>query len=169
MEENQKPNEVQKNVVVSLDYTLTVDGDLIDSSEDTGPIMFIQGNGEIIPGLERDILGMKVDEIRDLKIAPGDAYGEMDPEAIIDVPLADFPTDLPVEPGSEIEVRDDQGNAMDARIVDVKTDAVTLDFNHPLAGKELAFHVKVVGLRNPTEEERAHGHVHSGDHHHSHE
>ncbi len=169
MADNLKPTEVQKDVVVSLDYILKVDGELIDSSEETGPIQFIQGNGEIIPGLERDIEGMKLDETRDLRIAPSDAYGEMDPEAVVDVPLTDFPQDLPIEPGTEIEVRDKDGNSMDARIIEVKTDAVTLDFNHPLAGKELDFHVKVVGLRDSTEEEREHGHVHSSDHHHTHE
>jgi FKBP-type peptidyl-prolyl cis-trans isomerase SlyD len=167
--ENQNPDEVTDDVVVSLDYTLTVEGELIDSSDDTGPIEFIQGNGEIIPGLEREIQGMKLAEVRDVKVAPGEAYGEIDPEAVIDVPRSDFPDDLPVEPGTEIEVRDNEGNAMDARIIEVKPDAITLDFNHPLAGKSLEFHVKVVGLRSPTEEELAHGHVHSDDNYHSHE
>jgi FKBP-type peptidyl-prolyl cis-trans isomerase SlyD len=167
--EHQDPDEVKDDVVVSLDYTLTVEGEVIDSSDDTGPIQFIQGNGEIIPGLEREIAGMKLDESRDLTIAPGEAYGEVDPEAVIDVPRSDFPDDLPVETGTEIEVRDNDGNAMDARIVEVKADTITLDFNHPLAGKQLEFHVKVVALRSPTEEELAHGHVHSDDHHHSHE
>lgn len=169
MTENQNPDEVTDDVVVSLDYTLTVEGELIDSSDETGPIEFIQGNGEIIPGLEREIQGMKLAEVRDVHVAPGEAYGEIDPEAVIDVPRSDFPDDLPVEPGTEIEVRDNEGNAMDARIVEVKPDAITLDFNHPLAGKQLEFHVKVVALRSPTEEELAHGHVHNDDNHHSHE
>ncbi len=169
MADNPKPTEVQKDIVVSLDYTLKVDGELIDSSEETGPIQFIQGNGEIIPGLEIKIEGMKMDETRDLRIAPGDAYGDLDPEAVIDVPLSDLPQDMPIEPGTEIEVRDEDGNSMDARILAVKSELVTLDFNHPLAGKELDFHVKVVGLRNSTEEERLHGHVHGDDNHHSHE
>lgn len=163
------PNEVRSEVVVSLDYTLTVDGELVDSSEETGPIQFIQGSGDVIPGLEREIEGMKLDESRDVRISPEDAYGEIDPEAIVDIPRQDFPSDVPPEPGAEIEVHDNDGNTLDARIVDVKTDAVTLDFNHPLAGKILDFQVKVVGLRDLTAEERAHGHLHNSDHHHTHE
>jgi FKBP-type peptidyl-prolyl cis-trans isomerase SlyD len=169
LSEFNKPEQVQNDVVVSLDYTLTVDGVVVDSSEETGPIQFIQGNGEIIPGLEREIQGMKLAETRSVTIPPGEAYGDVDPEAVVDIPRSDFPTDLPVEPGTEIEVRDNQGNSMDARVVDVKPDSITLDFNHPLAGKQLDFYVKVVSLRDSTDEERAHGHVHNSNSHHSHE
>jgi FKBP-type peptidyl-prolyl cis-trans isomerase SlyD len=160
---------VENDVVVSLDYTLTVEGVVVDSSDETGPIEFIQGNGEIIPGLEKNIQGMRLAETRNVSVQPGEAYGEVDPEAVVDVPRDDFPSDLPVEPGTEIEVHDNQGNTLDARVVEVKPDAITLDFNHPLAGKQLEFYVKVVSLRDSTEEERAHGHVHNHNSHHSHD
>ncbi len=163
-----RPSEVQDEVVVSMDYTLHVDGELVDSSEETGPIQFIQGNGEIIRGLEHGIQGMKVDESKDVIVTPDEGYGHVDPDAVVDVPRSEFPESIPLENGVELQVRDNEGHTMDARIVNVETDNVKLDFNHPLAGKELTFHVTVTDLRTPTEEEIAHGHVHSGDSHGAH-
>jgi len=164
-----KPTEVQEDVVVSMDYTLHVEGELIDSSEETGPIQFIQGNGEIIRGLEREIMGMKKDETRDVTVIPEDGYGAVDPDAVIDVPRSEFPPSIPLDPGTDLQVRDNEGHTMDARIVEVSGEVVKLDFNHPLAGKELNFHVTVTDLRNPTDEEVAHGHVHGNDSHGTHD
>lgn len=166
METYTQPESVSNDVVVSLDYTLTVDGDVVDSSEETGPIVFIQGTGDIIPGLEAGINGMHVDESREVHVEPTQAYGEYDPEARVKVPREQFPPEIELEPGVQLRVRDTQGHELDTVVSDVGEQEVTLDFNHPLAGKELTFKVTVVGLRNPTPEELAHGHVHNDDHHH---
>ncbi|GAB4454564.1 MAG: peptidylprolyl isomerase [Anaerolineales bacterium] len=157
---------VQNGVVVSMEYTLHVDGELLDSSAGHGPLEFLAGYGNIIPGLENGMMGMKVGDSRDVVVAPADGYGEYDDEAYLDVPRGQFPKDMPVEEGLELTVRDDSGQGRYARIESIEGDLVRLNFNHPLAGDELHFKVKVVGLREPTEEELAHGHVHSGGHHH---
>jgi FKBP-type peptidyl-prolyl cis-trans isomerase SlyD len=157
---------VQNDTVVSMEYTLHVDNEEIDSSKGQDPLQFLVGHGNIISGLEREMMGMKVGESRDVVIQPADAYGEFDDQAYMDVPRKEFPADMQIEEGSELTVRDDSGQSRYARIDAIDGDSVRLNFNHPLAGDELHFNVKVVGLRVPTAEELSHGHVHDGDHHH---
>lgn len=157
---------VQKDVIVSLEYTLHVDNEEIDSSKGQDPLQFLVGHGNIISGLEREMIGMKVGESKDVVIAPTEGYGEFDEEAFMVVPRNDFPKDIPVEEGTELTVRDDSGKSRYARIDSIEDDTVTLNFNHPLAGDELHFNVKVVDVREPTAEELEHGHVHQGEHHH---
>jgi FKBP-type peptidyl-prolyl cis-trans isomerase SlyD len=157
---------VQNDVVVSMEYTLHVDGEKIDSSEGQDPLQFLVGYGNIISGLEREMMGMKVGDSKDLVIQPTDAYGDFDEEAFMEVPRDQFPKDMPLEEGLELTVRDDAGQARYARVDGIDGESVTLNFNHPLAGDELHFNVKVVGLRAPTSEELEHGHVHDGGHHH---
>jgi FKBP-type peptidyl-prolyl cis-trans isomerase SlyD len=157
---------VENGVVVSMEYTLKIDGEVIDSSEGQDPLEFLAGYGNIIPGLENEMIGMKVGDSKDVVVEPADGYGEYDEEAFMDVPRDQFPADMPVEEGLELTVRDDEGQARYARIESVEGGTVRLNFNHPLAGDELHFNVKVVSLREPTEEELDHGHVHQGDGHH---
>ncbi len=157
---------VQKDMVVSMEYTLQVDGEEIDSSKGQEPLQFLVGHGNIISGLEREMIGMKVGESKDVVVQAADGYGEYDDEAYMDVPRGEFPQDMPVEEGLELSVRDDQGQSRYARIDGIEGDTVTLNFNHPLAGDELHFNVKIVELREPTNEELEHGHVHQGGHHH---
>jgi FKBP-type peptidyl-prolyl cis-trans isomerase SlyD len=157
---------VQKDVVVSMEYTLKVDGEEIDSSQGQEPLQFLVGHGNVISGLEREMMGMKVGETKDVVIQPEDAYGVFDDEAFMNVPRGEFPKDMPLEEGLELSVRDDSGQSRYARVDTIEGDSVTLNFNHPLAGDELHFNVKVVGLREPTAEEMQHGHVHDGGHHH---
>lgn len=157
---------VQSDVVVSMEYTLRVDDEVVDSSEGQDPLEFLVGHGNIISGLEREMMGMKVGDSKDVVILPADGYGEYDDAAFMNVPRGEFPKEMPVEEGMELTVRDDAGQARYARIEMVEGDSVTLNFNHPLAGDELHFNVKVVGLREPTGEELEHGHVHQGGEHH---
>lgn len=158
---------VQKNMVVSMEYTLHVDGEKIDSSDGQDPLQFLAGHGNIISGLEREMMGMKVGDSKDVKIQPAEAYGEFDENAFMQVPRDQFPKDMQVEEGLELTVRDDSGQSRYARVDAVEGENVTLNFNHPLAGDELQFNIKVVGLREPTDEELEHGHVHqAGAHHH---
>ena len=157
---------VQNNVVVSMEYTLHVDNEEIDSSKGQDPLEFLAGHGNIISGLEREMIGMKVGESRHVVIAPTDGYGEYDGEAYMDVPRREFPKDMPVEEGLELSVKDDSGESRYARVDSIEGDTVTLNFNHLLAGDELHFNVKVVGLREPIDEELEHGHVHQGGGHH---
>ena len=157
---------VQNGVVVSMEYTLHVDGELLDTSDGQGPLEFLAGHGNIVPGLEDKMMGMKVGDSRDVVVAPADGYGEYDDEAFMDVPRNQFPEDMPVAEDLELTVRDDSGEGRYARIESIEGETVRLNFNHPLAGDELHFSVKIVSLREPTDEELDHGHVHAGDHHH---
>jgi FKBP-type peptidyl-prolyl cis-trans isomerase SlyD len=140
LNENNQSNIITDDLVVTMDYTLTVDGEIVDSSEGSEPIEFIQGYGNIVAGLEREIYGMAVGQSKDVAVVASEGYGDVDPTAVIDVPRKDFPPQIPI-----------------------KKESVRLDFNHPLAGKELFFHVTIKELREATEEEIEHGHVHGDE------
>ncbi len=159
-------NTVTNGQVVSMEYTLWVGGEVLDTSDGQGPLQFLAGSGNIIPGLEREMMGMKIGDEKEVTVAPVDGYGEYDEAAFMDVPRKEFPDDMAIEEGLELSVSGDDGQAHYARIDEVGDDSVRLDFNHPLAGQELKFKVKVVALRTPTEEEVEHGHVHEAGHHH---
>ena len=165
MSEKNNPQLVADDLVVIMDYTLTVGNEIVDSSEEDGPIEFLQGYGSIIPGLEAHLGGLAVGESLQVTVAAKDAYGEFDPEQIVDIPLDEFPEEICVEPGVELEMKDQDGDMLFARILSVGKSRAKLDFNHPLAGKELTFDVTIVALRLPTPEELEHGHVHGSDGH----
>ena len=156
---------VQDGVVVSMEYTLKIDGEEIDSSEGHGPLQFLAGHGNIVVGLEKEMKGMKIGDSKKVVVSAADGYGEFDTKAFLDVPADQFPADMKVEEDMELTVRDDSGQARYARVDNIEGETVRLNFNHPLAGDELHFDVKVVALRDPTDEELDHGHVHDGHHH----
>lgn len=155
-----QPVTVQDNVIVTLNYTVSVNGETVDSSEEDEPIEFIQGMGMVVRGLERGLYGMETGEKRQFTVAPAEGYGEMDPDAIAEVPRSEFPDEIPLEPGVELLLKDEDGDEMEAQIAAVGEDSITLNFNHPLAGKFLDFDVEVISLRWATPEELDHGHVH---------
>ncbi len=158
---------VADGVVVSLDYTLRLsDGQVIDTSAGSEALEFLQGSGEIIPGLEQALYGMKVGDEKEVEISPAEGYGDRDPNAVQAVPPEMFPDDLELSEGMGLQLRDQAGNLMVAYVAAIRPDAVLLDFNHPLAGETLYFQVKIAGLREATSEEMAHGHAHSAGHHH---
>lgn len=161
-----KPESVVDDVVVKLAYKLTVDGEVLDMADDEEAIEFLQGHGNIISGLESQLTGMKVGESKQVVVPAETGYGVVDKDAIDEIPLSEFPQDVKPEVGMELELKDEDGNEMFGRVMAINGDTATMDFNHPLAGKELHFEVKVVDLRAATGEEMAHGHVHSHGHHH---
>lgn len=151
---------VDNDMVVSMDYVLTVDGDVLDASQGE-PLSFLQGHGNIISGLEEAMYGMTLGDTQDVQVAPVDGYGEHDPENYETVPRDMFPDDLQLQIGMMLNMRDQETDEVyKAYVKEVASDTVLLDFNHPLAGKTLHFSVEVVGLRSATAEEIAHGHVH---------
>ena len=151
--------------VVSMEYTLRVDGKVVDSSAGGDPLEYLHGAANIIPGLEREIDGMSVGESKTVVVSAADGYGEMDEEAFMDVPRSEFPNDVPLKPGLEMELSMQDGQRMYARVESVGENDVRLNMNHPLAGKELHFDVKVVAVRDATDEEMEHGHAHGAHHH----
>ena len=157
---------VQNGLVVSIEYTLRVDGEVLDSSEEAGPLQFLAGSGNIVPGLEREMMDMKIGDTKQVVVQPEDGYGDFDDEAFADVPRGEFPADMKLEEGLELRVTGEDGIDQLAVVDSFTDDTVRLDLNHPLAGAELHFSVKVVELRDPTAEELEHGHVHEAGHHH---
>ena len=158
---------VADGLVVGLDYVLRLDdGEVIDSSKDQEPLEFLQGQRQIVPGLEQSLYGMMLGDEKDVEVAPADAYGESDPDAFELVARDVFPPDLSLTPGMGLRMRDGSGQALDAYVADIRPDGVLLDFNHPLAGETLYFQVKIAALRPATAEELSHGHVHGAEHEH---
>ena len=156
---------VDDGQVVTMHYTLHVNGELVDSSQGAEPLMFIQGMGHIIPGLEHELYDLHVGDSKKVTVAPKDGYGVVDAEAFMEVPRNAFPAEVPMKVGTQLELKDKSGHPTMARIESVADETIRLDMNHPLAGKQLDFDVTIAALRPATEEEVSHGHVHSHDHH----
>ena len=152
---------IGNNVVASIHYTLTNNsGEVLDSSEGAEPLAYLHGAGNIIPGLENALVGKTAGASLQVNIAPADAYGELQPELVQVVPREAFQGVDEIEPGMAFEAQDPQGQARRIIVKSVEGDEVTIDANHPLAGVELNFDVQVVDVRDASEEEIAHGHVH---------
>lgn len=166
MSADNKPEKIVDDVVVSLAYKLTVEGEVLDEAADSDAIQFLQGRKNIIPGLESQLAGMKVGDSKRVVVNAEQGYGPIDKNAVEDIALSEFPEGVKPEIGMELEIKDQEGNEMWGRVLSLQGDTVTMDFNHPLAGKELHFDVKVVDLRQATGDELAHGHVHAPGHHH---
>lgn len=152
---------VADDLVVQLDYTLRLDDEqIIDSSAGRDPLEFLQGHGQIIPGLEQALYGMAVGEEKKVVVAPRDGYGEREENTVQEVPREAFAPDVELTPGMALELRDSAGHPVLAFIAEVGPENVVLDLNHPLAGETLHFDVAIAGLREATSEELAHGHAH---------
>ena len=158
---------VSDGLAVGLEYTLRLDdGEIIDSSDGRGPLDFLQGEGQIIPGLEQALYGMAVGEEKSVVVAPGDGYGLRDSMALPQIPLDACPSDVNPEPRMARELGHSSGEPVLASVTEVDPDSVLVDLNHPLAGEILYYDVKIASLRAATSEELAHGHVHGHGHEH---
>ena len=152
---------IQNNNVVSIHYHLTDDsGNQLDSSAERGPLKYIQGTKNIIPGLEKALAGKSVGEKLKVSVQPEDGYGVIDHDKIQELPLSSFAGVDKIEPGMQFHGEDSNGNVQNIIVMDVTDDKVTIDANHPLAGKVLHFDVTVEEIREATAEEISHGHVH---------
>ncbi|BBG30471.1 MULTISPECIES: FKBP-type peptidyl-prolyl cis-trans isomerase [Zymobacter] len=159
--------QIAQNSVVAFHYKLTNDaGEVVDSSEGREPLTYIHGAGNIIPGLEKQLEGHKAGDSLTAHVEAAEAYGEKNPQMIQQVPAAAFQGVENVEPGMQFQAQTEQGPLL-VTVVDVEGDTVTVDGNHPLAGQALHFDVTVDSVREASEEELAHGHVHGagGVHH----
>jgi FKBP-type peptidyl-prolyl cis-trans isomerase SlyD len=160
---------IEKDKVVSLVYELRTDssdGEVVEALNDQNPLTFIYGSGSLLPKFEENISGLKVGDSFDFELKSLDAYGVVTPEAIVDIPKHVFMVDGAfddklVQVGNSIPMMDNQGNRLNGVVVDIESDNVKMDFNHPLAGDDLFFKGKIVDVREATEEELSHGHLHS--------
>ena len=160
--------QIAENSVVSIHYTLTNDaGETLDTSDGREPLVYLHGAQNIRPGLESELTGKTVGDAFDVTIQPEDAYGIVNPELIQTVPHSAFEGVEKVEPGMQFQARGDDGNTQLITVTEVAESGVTVDGNHPLAGQVLNFSVQVEEIREASQEELEHGHVHGpGGHHH---
>lgn len=158
----QIPEIVATDVVVKMDYTLTVDDEIIDSTDAYGPFEFIQGHRNIIPGLERELFGMQVGETKEILVEPAEGYGEFDANAFIDLQKSQFPPDYGFAIGKSLRLSDSNGRLFTAVISEIGENDVRVDLNHPLAGKQLKFVATILDLRSATEDELTSGKVGGG-------
>lgn len=139
--------QVKTGDTVHIHYTGTLsDGSTFDSSEGRDPLAFEVGSGAVIPGLDQALPGMAVGDKKRVEIGARDAYGSANPNARQTVPRADVPADIPLDVGTTLQVQTPTGQVMPVTVAEVTDDAVTLDANHPLAGKDLTFDIELVAI-----------------------
>lgn len=158
---------IEKNKVAVIDYTVkTAEGELVDTSEDQEPLAFLCGFNNIVPGLETALVGKQQGDELVVEVLPQDAYGELQDDMVKEVPLEAFQGVEKVEAGMQFHAESPNGPQL-ITVTKVEDEVVTVDGNHPLAGLTLNFDVKIKEVREASEEELAHGHVHGeGGHHH---
>lgn len=137
---------VSEGKSVKVNYTLTVDGKVVDTSKGRGPLEFKAGSHQMIPGFEKAVMGMKTGEKKSFKVSPKDGYGPEDPKAIRDIPKNQLPPEMTPKAGMTLTAQAN-GQKVPVRIVEVKKDVVVMNFNHPLAGKTLHFDVEVLEIK----------------------
>jgi FKBP-type peptidyl-prolyl cis-trans isomerase SlyD len=144
------PSAVQNGTTVSLEYTLKDEGgQVLDTNKGGTPLVFVQGQRQIIPGLERELVGMRPGEEKKVVVAPNDGgYGDVVPGAQQEVPKDAIPKEG-LKVGPQLTARTGSGEARPVTVKEIKDTTVVLDFNHPLAGKTLFFDVKVLGVQGP--------------------
>ena len=145
--------QIKARAFVALAYELTLKtGEVVDSSTADDPLTFVFGVGQIIPGLETALEGLSKGDSKKATVAPEEAYGRHDAALIQRIPKASFPEDAPLEPGIVMTAETPHGST-NFTIISISGDEIEVDFNHPLAGKELTFDVTVVEVRELTKEE----------------
>ena len=153
--------------VFGFHYTLKdKEGNVIDSSENAAPLLFLEASGQIIPGLEKELLGLDVGDKKNIQVKAAEAYGEVVEDLKITVQKSQFPEGQELNIGDQFQVTNEQ-HAPVFTVVEIQGEDVHVDGNHPLAGHDLFFDVEITEKRAATEEEVAHGHAHGpGGHHH---
>jgi FKBP-type peptidyl-prolyl cis-trans isomerase SlyD len=147
--------------VMSMNYTLKNDqGTVLDTSENREPLSFIVGSGMIIPGLEKELHGKEKGDKVSVTVEPKEGYGEYDPSQTVAVSRNQFADGTEVKVGMTVQAQREDGQVQLLTIKEVVDDTITLDANHPLAGQTLHFDVQIEDVREATEEEIEHGHVH---------
>jgi FKBP-type peptidyl-prolyl cis-trans isomerase SlyD len=152
--------------VVSFHYTLKDgSGNTLESSFNDEPMMYLEGVGQIIPGLESALAGLKKGDKKTVNVKAAQAYGEYEKDLVVQVPRAQMPKkDITV--GDQFHADSGQGHTQVVVVTAVSDEHVTVDGNHPLAGQDLNFDVEITDVREATKEELDHGHAHGGDGHH---
>lgn len=152
---------IQNDFAVTINYKVTnAEGELIDSSEVSGPLTYLHGHRNIIPGLEQALNGKTVGDAIETEVAPADAYGDLNDDLVQRVPKAAFEGVEDIQEGMRFQAQTEQG-PVSVVVTAVEDDVIVVDGNHPLAGVTLLFTAEVTGVREATAEELTHGHIHS--------
>ena len=156
------------NKVITVNFTLKDEkGNVIESTESAEPFYFISGNNHVLPKLEEAIDDMIIGSKKNVVIDSPNAYGKYDEKAVQQVKRFDFPQEAQIEVGKDFVANSKDGKHTSFTITKIEGDNITIDFNHPLAGKDLEFELELVDVRDALPEELEHGHVHGpGSHHH---
>jgi FKBP-type peptidyl-prolyl cis-trans isomerase SlyD len=140
---------VKDGMMISIDYTLKgADGKVIDSSQGREPLKYIHGQKMMIPGLEKELTGMKVGGQKNVRVKPEDGYGKINPQAFQEVPKEKIPANG-LKVGAILTAQTPNGGTVPMRVHEIKEKTVVMDMNHPMAGKTLDFNVKVVDIQPP--------------------
>lgn len=159
-----QPVTVSKGLVVSLQYVLKDEqGEILDQSAEAGPLEYLHGYDDVLPGLEAALEGRQIGEHLRVVVPPAEAYGEYEVSLVDEVSRDQFPGVEQIEPGMQFQTQMDDGAPMVINVTAVDGDKIVVDGNHPLAGMTLVFEVEIIALRSATDEELAHGHVSHGD------
>ncbi|MDH3974017.1 MAG: peptidylprolyl isomerase [Deltaproteobacteria bacterium] len=133
---------------VSIEYTLKLDDDsVVDTNVGGEPLVYVQGSNHIIPGLEKELEGLNVGDEKNVKVSPEEGYGPLNDSAFVEVTKEEIPEEARVE-GAQLQAENPQGEMVYPIVKELKDETVILDFNHPLAGKELNFHVKILHIES---------------------
>jgi FKBP-type peptidyl-prolyl cis-trans isomerase SlyD len=160
---------IANGTVVGIDYSLHLgDGKVVDASDESEPLTYLHGEGQIVPGLESALEGLSVGDKKQVVVAPEQGYGPHDARGIQEVQRTAFPAGFEPQVGMELTAEGENGEPVPFSIREVRPQSVVIDLNHPLAGKTLHFDVTVRDVREATAEEREHGHAHGADGHHHH-
>lgn len=152
--------QISPNSVVKMHYTLTnPEGEVIDSSKGKDPLAYLHGHGNIIGGLEKQLEGKASGDKLVAEVPAAEGYGERNEALIVEAERSQFPEGVDLQPGMRFQAQTPNGPRI-AQITEINGDKVTVDTNHPLAGVDLKFDVEVVDVREASEEEIDHGHVH---------
>lgn len=137
---------IQNGSTVTLDYKVYVDGQMVDQTSPGQPLTFVQGTGQIIPGLESKLEGLEKGDKKEITVSPEEAYGDYSEEKVMHVPRTDLPPDAEPQVGMELQATSQDGDLYVGVITKVTDDDVDVDFNHPMAGRTLRFEVEVLNV-----------------------
>ncbi len=160
---------VEVKKVISLVYELRQDnqqGEIVEALSDDKPLTFLYGTGNLLPKFEANLAGLKVGDPFEFRLNSSDAYGDVQDNAVVDVPVSVFEVDGSVDEnllkiGNTIPMLDREGRRLNGTVTEIGGETVKMDFNHPMAGKDLYFKGSITEIREATQEELEHGHVHS--------
>ncbi len=159
---------IEKNKVISISYSLKdTQGEELDRADIDKPLEYLHGSGNIVPGLENALEGLKVGDKKEVTVEPKDGYGEIMTDLKMELDRKAFPTDQKIATGMQFMAELADGKKHPFNVVDIKDNKIHVDGNHPLAGQTLHFSIEVTKIRAATSEELKHGHAHGeGGHHH---